>query len=359
VQSRKISQAQIARDLGISQGLVSLVLNGRRHGIKATTYERIWQHAHTSGYRAKGMDPSAAASLPLQIGTLFSDSACLSRLNAHGSRILEGIHASISLAGGSPLFLGAADSGGDDRFRSIVPKATFFQGLIIVGDSSHAFLEKLSAHEPRLVSVSPSACAHGHHVCGDEAQSLRLLVQHLRELGHRRIGWLGADARAAAHETRFTAFQTALANAGLSRDDRFETASAHADRADGAEAIHALLPLASGADFPTAFVCYNSLLAAGAVLALRRAGWDVPGQISVVSADCPLRRIAPELAITHAGVCPNALGRAAVSILLEANKTIGSSPVFQRVTLPAELVVGKTSGKAPPAKSRRRSASVA
>src|SRR6187402_2660226 len=53
--TKKVSQTQLARELGISQALVSLVLNGRKQGINAETYDRIWAHAVKRGYHPKGM----------------------------------------------------------------------------------------------------------------------------------------------------------------------------------------------------------------------------------------------------------------------------------------------------------------
>ncbi len=41
----RISQTRLAKDLGVSQGLVSMVLNGRRENISPETYQRIWDHA--------------------------------------------------------------------------------------------------------------------------------------------------------------------------------------------------------------------------------------------------------------------------------------------------------------------------
>jgi LacI family transcriptional regulator len=46
-----ISQQRIARDLGVSQALVSLVLNGKRENISEESYQRIWNHALKIGYR--------------------------------------------------------------------------------------------------------------------------------------------------------------------------------------------------------------------------------------------------------------------------------------------------------------------
>jgi len=46
---KKVSQQKIAEDLGVSQALVSLALNGRKDGIGPDTYKRIWEHAISLG----------------------------------------------------------------------------------------------------------------------------------------------------------------------------------------------------------------------------------------------------------------------------------------------------------------------
>ena len=73
--TKKISQTQLAKELGISQALVSLVLNGRRQGINAETYDRIWAIATKKGYRPKGMSSAASAeSIADQIGVIYRSS---------------------------------------------------------------------------------------------------------------------------------------------------------------------------------------------------------------------------------------------------------------------------------------------
>ena len=57
----RISQQQIAKDLGVSQTLVSMALNGRRNAVSKESYEEIWSYARRRGYRPKGM---AAELLP-------------------------------------------------------------------------------------------------------------------------------------------------------------------------------------------------------------------------------------------------------------------------------------------------------
>ncbi|MBH55115.1 MAG: hypothetical protein CMI18_12325, partial [Opitutaceae bacterium] len=53
---KRISQMAIAKELGYSQALVSMVLNGRKKGISEAAYKRIWDFAITNGYSPRGMN---------------------------------------------------------------------------------------------------------------------------------------------------------------------------------------------------------------------------------------------------------------------------------------------------------------
>jgi LacI family transcriptional regulator len=353
--SRKVSQTQIARDLGVSQAPVSLVLNGRRDGINPATYNRIWEHTARCGYRAKGMNPAAAvaATRPPQIGIVLRPSLSLSRLGNYFSHVQHGLHAAFDAVGGQAVFLGAEQALDAARLTQLFRSGHFLQGLVVFGDVSRSFLETLLSFEPHVVSVAGGPSIPGHTVDGNEAASLDLIVRHLHDLGHRRIGWLGGKAGQRRHENRFASFRAALAKHGLSANSRYETIHRDADRAEGAEAVHALLPLSRHRDFPTAFVCYNSLMAAGASLALSRAGWPVPARLSVVGADLPRATTKDELAVTGAGASPEAIGRAAARLLLEPRTE--PLPHYQQLVLPATLKIGETSGKAPAASHPRRS----
>src|SRR5437867_10560558 len=63
-----VSQQRIARDLGVSQALVSMVLNGKRDNISEESYQRIWDHALKIGYRPKGMQLNSNGTLTTNVG---------------------------------------------------------------------------------------------------------------------------------------------------------------------------------------------------------------------------------------------------------------------------------------------------
>src|SRR5580765_7681085 len=66
-----VSQQRIARDLGVSQALVSLVLNGKRENISEESYQRIWNYALKLGYRPKGMQLHGGGTPSTGVGFVF------------------------------------------------------------------------------------------------------------------------------------------------------------------------------------------------------------------------------------------------------------------------------------------------
>lgn len=85
-------------------------------------------------------------------------------------------------------------------------------------------------------------------------------------------------------------------------------------------------------------------MAAGAVREFERAGWPVPGRVSVASAD--LSPVATEGTprITAAGTAPERLGEAAARLVLERNGHSAESSTD--LMLPAQLCIGDTTGPA-------------
>ena len=107
-------------------------------------------------------------------------------------------------------------------------------------------------------------------------------VEHLAELGHERIGFLGGRAEFEHVRVREARWRAALAAAGLPAGP-----VVHAADEPGAAAL-ALL-----AESPTAVVCASDVLALAVVLAARALGLDVPGDVSVTGFDdSPLAALA-------------------------------------------------------------------
>jgi LacI family transcriptional regulator len=258
--------------------------------------------------------------------------------------VQDGLHKALEARGLATVFLGTENNLDRAKIRRLFQPGHLFQGIALLGEVARPFLDELRAMERRIVAVSaryPGLC---HSVVGNEPQALDLLVRHLHGLGHQRIGWLGGNAGLGRHATRFGAFQAALQALELRCDERYCVTLGQADRAEGGEAAHAMLAHARRKDFPTAFVCYNTLMALGAVRAFEREGWKVPADVSLGSADASPEAAASQPGITAAGSSPDKLGEAAARLVFDS--TGGEDESFTDLILSAHLFVGATTGPA-------------
>ncbi len=342
----KISQTQLAKQLGISQALVSLALNGRSTGINPATYRRIWDHAVAAGYLPKGMRVNSTpdSARVKQVGFILRAPLRLYTPSTYFGHVQHGLHHALEARGYRAVFLGAEDELSPAKLGKIFHPSHHLGGVAVLGEVARPFLAALARLTPRVVAISaryPGLC---HSVLGNEPQALVEIVRHLHALGHRRIGWLGGNASLGRHGARLTALVHALEQQGLALDSRYTMVVTQADRAEGGEAIHALLPHARRRDFPTAFVTYNTQMAYGAALALRREGWKIPGDLSLASADVSRLSVEGTFRITGAGASPDKLGAAAARLLLDGKQP---APCYTDLVLPAPLLIGRSTGPAP------------
>jgi LacI family transcriptional regulator len=140
-------------------------------------------------------------------------------------------------------------------------------------------------------------------------------TSHLLSVGHRRIAALGCKEPFTNNELRLEGYRRALSDFGVELDPALTT-SEHTtmDRPAGYLGVKRLL--AAGVDFSAVFAI-NDVIATGAMAALREAGRDIPGDVSVVGFDnLPLaQELTPPLTTVH--LPHEELGRAAVRMALD------------------------------------------
>lgn len=157
-----------------------------------------------------------------------------------------------------------------------------------------------------------------HSVVANDRTGARLAVNHLLELGHKRIGYLGASDRRRSNSLRLKGYHEALLEAGITPREEW-TAIASVDE------IRRLGDLEAGKKLGaqlldagvTALFCYNDVIAVGVIEMCREQGKEVPGQCSVVGFDDIdlAQHIAPSLTTVH--VPKHELGRTGMKMLLE------------------------------------------
>ena len=237
---------------------------------------------------------------------------------------------------GFDLVTRAVDPHDEDRFRLLaaILERERPAGLILSPPLSDdiAFIETARKARVQVVAVSAGEDTRSAVLAVgiDERAGGRAVGRHLTSLGHRRIGFIKgpSDHRAAA--LRYDGFLDALHEVGI--DGEPWTASGDFTFKSGVEAADELLRNAAGV---TALACANDDMAAGALLALHRAGLDIPTAMSVTGFDdTPMSEIVwPPLTTIRQPI--KGLTERAVHLLVE-NQSNGA---IRYDVLPFELIV--------------------
>jgi DNA-binding LacI/PurR family transcriptional regulator len=172
-------------------------------------------------------------------------------------------------------------------------------------------------------------------VSADDGEGARLAVQHLHDLGHRRIAHVDGG-RGAGSATRRAGYIAAMRAIGLGGNAKVITGDFTEDA--GKRAVQPLL-LAKG--LPSAFFAANDLSAVGVIGALDDAGLAVPGAVSVVGYDNTAFAGLNHIGLTTIDQPRHQMGQLAATMLLDA---LGDGSPLEHVLMRPRLVVRSTTG---------------
>jgi LacI family transcriptional regulator len=186
--------------------------------------------------------------------------------------------------------------------------------LIVLPEESSDELAQLLAQGYRFVVVDPlkPLAADIPSVSAAHASGADQAMQHLLELGHRRIAAITGPNGWLATEERRRGYHAALAAAGIMPDPALELES-NFEVLGGRLAANALLDLP---DPPTAIFAFNDNLAIGVLQAARARGVQVPGDLSVVGFDDVELATIVTPALTTIRQPLAEMGRTAVNLLM-------------------------------------------
>jgi DNA-binding LacI/PurR family transcriptional regulator len=176
-------------------------------------------------------------------------------------------------------------------------------------------------------------------VSSDEEVAAVIAVEHLAQLGHRRVGFLTGPEIYLPVIRRLAGFRRSVEEFGLDDDDELIVTSIFtvAGGRVGAQRL-----LEAGA---TAIVAGSDLMALGAVRAVREAGRSVPGDVSVIGYDDTELMAFTDPPLTTVRQPVDVISDHAVQLLLAqvGGQPFGSSEYRVR----PELVVRATTAAAP------------
>lgn len=346
MQGRRSSSRDVATLAGVSRTTVSFVLNDRADAnISAATRERVLAAAAQLDYRPHAAARGLAGGRSHTIGLVLRQSAEQVAEDALLAETLRGISGAARAHGYRVLVepFGTGDGDYGDLIRS-----NRADGLVVSGPRiDDEELQRLASAGAPIVLQGSLPGVEAPSVDVDNTAAARAAVQHLLDLGHRRIGCVtNASLSYTAARDRLAGYEAALADAGITPDDRL-VAEADFGAASGRRAMADLLER----DGITGVFVASDVVAFGAIAAIREAGRRVPDDISVVGFDdIPLAAYF-DPPLTSIRLPAHDLGAAVGSALLDR---IAGRPVQARTVLPTELVVRSSTGPPRPTGWRSR-----
>jgi DNA-binding LacI/PurR family transcriptional regulator len=302
--------------------------------VSASTAERVRAAAKQLGY---SVSPAAYRLATGRTGTLAVVMPYLTRW--FFGELLGGAEEVVREAGLDLLLYHVGDKETRQRYFSSGLLRKRVDGVLLV---------TLALTEPEIVALralNVPVCMVGADVEGfssiriDDIESAFTAVQHLVNLGHRRIGLISGDPHEPMQFTaplhRRTGYRAALEAAGAPVERELEAYGAFT--IDGGD--EATVQLLGRRNLPTAIFAESDEMAFGALRALKRVGLQVPADVSVIGFDDhPMARCF-DLTTISQDVWDQ--GRQIAHHLVDAVARPGEAPVLQ-LRAPTRLVVRGT-----------------
>ncbi len=259
--------------------------------------------------------------------------------NPFFSEILSGI-SDVLRGAGLNLIVGDTAIGDDARLRLVdYANRSRCDGLIVLDGSLDPEVFMRSQCPPVVQVCEWIQGLAAPKVLADNERGAGLAVDHLVGLGHERIGRLAGPEKNTLTQARDSGFGRALGRHGLVPDVVYR---GDFSLASGQRAAEQLL---GARNRPTAIFCDNDEMACGMMGALRRAGLQVPEDLSIVGFDDIelSRHLTP--ALTTVRQPRKALGTRAARTLLQQ---LDGVDVPNETRVPVSLEVREST--APPAR---------
>ncbi|GGZ02800.1 LacI family DNA-binding transcriptional regulator [Streptomyces nitrosporeus] len=315
----------VAREAGVSQATVSLVFGGKWRGrVSEATAGRVRERAEALGYQ-----PNLAAR-SLRLGRTRTALLVVPALtNEFFARVYTGAAAVAAEHGFGVVLYPSPDGAGPARDPFASARAAL-DGVIASSMAADALGALRGADLPLVMLDSdPGDRSAAARVNLDIADGMRQVTEHLLGLGHRRFVHLASAVDTWTFAVRARALHGTLRAVP---DARVRTVRAPLEVRAALESLQAAL--AAPGPLPTAVVCDDDILAAGACKAVRRLGLRVPEDISVSGFDDLALATAVEPELTTVRLPAEEVGRRGMDALLAV---LDGRPA-ERGDLPVRLV---------------------
>lgn len=332
ISTARVTAADVARKAGVSQPTVSLVLSKHpKARVAKATRARVLEVALELGYRPNRLAQGLVHKRSFALGLIVPGFA-----NPVYANIVSGAERVAAEQGYAVLLCEADQRNADQYLRALIDRQV--DGVIIAGVATSALSEYDLARLNVVLINQPSE--RYSTVAGDSVAAGRAAADHLMELGHERIAFVGPSTSLPAYRLRERGFADRLRAAGITPpSDYWRRADASVQ--GGQNAMRVLIDLPKP---PTAVFCATDIIALGAHKAASKAGLELGAELSLLGCDDIEMNtlVSPELSSIRTP--QRELGARAVRQLihqLDADATDATTHI-----LPVKLIKRGTTGRA-------------
>lgn len=274
----------IAREAGVSAATVSRILSNSP-GVKQEKRDRVKALVEKYNFKPSALARGLSETHSKVIGMLCPDVRnpfyanmfieCERAAYEHGyTLVLNNTFAQ------EPLEVAFMEKLGEQRVEAMILCGGVIDWQPLPPQYREA-LERFAARLP-LVVAGRVELANCYQVYIDQTEATRLAVRHLATLGHQRIAFLHGYRHIYQTQEKLRAFRAVLAELKLPLREEYLVDAGEFDEQGGLLGMNRLLSLSEP---PTAVIATNDLMAAGALQAVLRLGYAVPGDFSIIGFD--------------------------------------------------------------------------
>ena len=332
-----VSLKSLAEHLKLSPATVSLVINRSpaSKSIPQRTQERIRAAARELNYYPNFVARSLRAQRSFTIGVVVPEIS-----EGYAALVMSGIEDHL-LQEGYFYFVVSHRHRSDliDEYPRLLQQRAV-EGLIAVDTACETALP------------IPTVAVSGHrelpgvtNIVLNHDRAARLAIQHLVQLGHRKVAFIKGQAFSSDTEVRWNAVRTVAVEMNLCINDRLvgQLEGESSSPELGYEVTRRLL--ATAEPF-TALFAFNDISAIGSFRALREAGRRIPEDVSVVGFDDIQSAAFQNPSLTTVRQPLRQMGVIAAETLLRRINAPAKSPYPKNITVEPELIVRASTSKA-------------
>ena len=279
---------EIAETVGVTSMTVSRVLNNSGY-VSDETRTKVLNAVKELNYRCNGLARNLRRQRTETIGLVLGDIS-----NPYSTELARAIRQT-AMANNYNLFICISEHSAEEdiaAFESLTSHSV--DGIIVAtraNDSGDEYLKSIVENNVPVVVIGRDFYHENiDYISADNLDGGFEATQHLIDLGHRRIGFIGATLDSGAKLKRLQGYLNALEKHGIGIDERLVTGRREAKSGVpgysteeiGYEGMKRLLSLPNR---PTAVFARNDFTAIGAMTAIKEAGLRIPNDVAIIGFD--------------------------------------------------------------------------